>query len=148
MNGDAIAAEALTWVGTPFRWQGRIKGVGCDCKGLVAGVAAACGRPEAASVEALCGDYGARVDARRLKSGLAHLFDPVAFGPVAAAPRAGDVALIRVDGVPQHLAICVPLPGKPFRVVEASCRGVRRVILFRRPPEQVDSLWRWRPNHG
>jgi NlpC/P60 family putative phage cell wall peptidase len=35
---DAVAAEALTWVGTLYRYQGRSKGVGCDCIGLVLGV--------------------------------------------------------------------------------------------------------------
>lgn len=34
----AIVAEALTWVGTPYRHQGSRKGVGCDCLGLVRGV--------------------------------------------------------------------------------------------------------------
>jgi NlpC/P60 family putative phage cell wall peptidase len=34
----AVVAEALTWIGTPYRHQGRRKGVGCDCLGLVLGV--------------------------------------------------------------------------------------------------------------
>lgn len=36
--GAAIIAEALTWLGTPYRHQGARKGVGCDCLGLVRGV--------------------------------------------------------------------------------------------------------------
>jgi NlpC/P60 family putative phage cell wall peptidase len=36
--GGRIAAAALEWVGTPYRHQGRRKGVGCDCLGLVIGV--------------------------------------------------------------------------------------------------------------
>jgi cell wall-associated NlpC family hydrolase len=31
--------EARTWVGTPFKHQGRTKGVGVDCLGIVLGVA-------------------------------------------------------------------------------------------------------------
>lgn len=31
-------AEALQWVGTPYRHQGRRKALGCDCLGLVRGV--------------------------------------------------------------------------------------------------------------
>ena len=43
MTGDsplaeAIVAEALAWVGTPYRHQGCRKGIGCDCLGLVRGV--------------------------------------------------------------------------------------------------------------
>lgn len=36
--GSRIVAEALTWLGTPYRHQGSRKGVGCDCLGLVLGV--------------------------------------------------------------------------------------------------------------
>lgn len=35
---NSIITEALTWVGTPYRHQGRRKGVGCDCLGLLIGV--------------------------------------------------------------------------------------------------------------
>lgn len=38
MNAEAVIAEALSWVGTPYRHQGSRKGVGCDCLGLVLGV--------------------------------------------------------------------------------------------------------------
>ena len=34
----AVEAEALSWVGTPYRHQGDRKGMGCDCIGLVRGV--------------------------------------------------------------------------------------------------------------
>lgn len=37
-TGAAIIAEALTWVGTPYRHQGSLKDVGCDCLGLIRGV--------------------------------------------------------------------------------------------------------------
>lgn len=35
---ETIVAEALRWVGTPYRHQGSRKGVGCDCVGLLRGV--------------------------------------------------------------------------------------------------------------
>lgn len=38
MSRAAIVDEALSWLGTPYRHQGRRKGVGCDCIGLVLGV--------------------------------------------------------------------------------------------------------------
>lgn len=34
----AVLAEAMTWIGTPYRHQGTTRGVGCDCLGLVRGV--------------------------------------------------------------------------------------------------------------
>ncbi|MCK9917806.1 NlpC/P60 family protein [Microbacteriaceae bacterium K1510] len=35
---DDIVAETRTWIGTPYRHQASLKGVGCDCLGLVRGV--------------------------------------------------------------------------------------------------------------
>jgi cell wall-associated NlpC family hydrolase len=37
-NRDQIVAEARSWIGTPYRHQASLKGVGCDCLGLVRGV--------------------------------------------------------------------------------------------------------------
>ncbi|KAB1072831.1 NlpC/P60 family protein [Methylobacterium planeticum] len=34
----AIVAEARDWLGTPYRHQASLKGVGCDCLGLIRGV--------------------------------------------------------------------------------------------------------------
>jgi NlpC/P60 family putative phage cell wall peptidase len=34
----AIVTEARAWIGTPYRHQASLKGVGCDCLGLVRGV--------------------------------------------------------------------------------------------------------------
>ena len=35
---EAIIAAARGWIGTPYRHQGALKGVGCDCLGLLIGV--------------------------------------------------------------------------------------------------------------
>lgn len=139
-TGIAIAAVAETWIDTPFRWQGRVKGVGCDCKGLVAGVAAECGRSEAESVEALAGDYRLKVDVARLKAGLARLFDPV---PVTER-QAGDVLLLRIGGAAQHLAIYAPSSLSADRIIEAMPSGPGRVRPARASAGRIDSVWRWR----
>jgi NlpC/P60 family putative phage cell wall peptidase len=34
----AIVAEARAWIGTPYRHQASLKGIGCDCLGLVRGI--------------------------------------------------------------------------------------------------------------
>lgn len=134
MIGAQIAAEARTWIGTPFHWQGRVKGVGCDCKGLVAGVAQELGRPEAQSLEALAGDYGAKVDAKRLKAGLARLFDKV--GNI----QPGDVLLLSVGGKPQHLGIALD----EKRMVHCYSAGPQKVIEAAIGRGRLDSVWRWR----
>ena len=35
---DAIVVEARAWIGTPYLHQASLKGVGCDCLGLLRGV--------------------------------------------------------------------------------------------------------------
>lgn len=40
---QAVIAEALSWLGTPWHHQARLKGVGCDCIQFVIGVFHACG---------------------------------------------------------------------------------------------------------
>ena len=38
MTPDRIVTEARSWIGTPYRHQASLKGVGCDCLGLLRGV--------------------------------------------------------------------------------------------------------------
>jgi cell wall-associated NlpC family hydrolase len=38
-----IIAEARTWLKTPWRHQGRLKGIGCDCVGHIVCVPRALG---------------------------------------------------------------------------------------------------------
>lgn len=137
MIGDEIAACAETWVGVPFVWQGRVR-AGVDCKGLIAGIARECGRPEGVSLYAVAGDYAYNINAARLKAGLADLFDRV------YQRHPGDILLIRLGGKAQHLAICAPLPGKPSRVIETLSVGPMKVRPFRRSDAEIDSIWRWR----
>lgn len=137
MIGQRVAAQAEQWIGVPFHWQGRVR-AGCDCKGLLAGVARELGRPEADSLEALAGDYGGKVDSARLKAGLARLFDRV------PERQPGAILLVRLAGKPQHLAICAPLPGKPLRVIETLNVGPMQVRPFRRSDPEIDSIWSWR----
>ena len=36
---EDVVREAKTWLGTPFHHQGRLKGVGVDCAGVIVCVA-------------------------------------------------------------------------------------------------------------
>jgi NlpC/P60 family putative phage cell wall peptidase len=38
MSPEEIIAAARSWIGTPYRHQASLKGVGCDCLGLLRGV--------------------------------------------------------------------------------------------------------------
>jgi len=37
-TGDKVLALAEPWIGTPYRHQASLRGVGCDCLGLIRGV--------------------------------------------------------------------------------------------------------------
>lgn len=136
-RGELVAAAAETWIDVPFAWQSRVR-AGCDCKGLIAGIAAELGYPEAASLEAMAGDYDAKVPVARLKRGLREIFDKV------EERAAGDVLLVKLGGAAQHLAICAPGPGRPDRVIEAMPHHPSRVRPAEWPARRVDSIWRWR----
>ncbi len=141
----AIAAEALTWIGTPFVWGQSQKGRGCDCKGLVAGVARECGRPEATSWAATFASYrpDRPVPSTVLLEGMAAVFDPVGLNADQLAD--GDVLLLAIGArpSPSHLAIVA---------------GDRAVHAWISPRERVratplaallktcrlHSAWRWR----
>jgi NlpC/P60 family putative phage cell wall peptidase len=37
-QASLVIAEARSWIGTPYRHQASLKGIGCDCLGLLRGV--------------------------------------------------------------------------------------------------------------
>lgn len=122
VDGDAIVAAARRWIGTPYHHQASLRGVGCDCLGLVRGVWRDVIGPEPASPPPYRPDWAeagggeALLDAARL-----HL------RPVATA-EPGDLLLFRWRG---HLPAkhCAILSGARSmihahdgaRVAEVSC---------------------------
>jgi len=125
-----IVAEARTWIGTRYQHQGALKGIGCDCIGLVAGAAFAAGLP---SAEAFARDtrwrgYGRAPDPIMLLKACAEYFDPI------AAPDVGDVLVMSFVGEPQHFAL---LSGVDYII--HSYAQARRVVEHR-----LDAVWRAR----
>lgn len=108
----AIVAEARSWVGTPYRHQASIKGVGCDCLGLVRGVWRALYGEEPEAPPPYRPDW-AETGGREtlLAAARRHLVEI----PVSAA-RPGDVLLFRMspDACLKHCAILADgHPGDP-----------------------------------
>jgi NlpC/P60 family putative phage cell wall peptidase len=91
--------QARLWLGTPFRWQADYRGLGCDCKGLITGVARELGLPEADHPHFKKADYSPRVDPDFLKRALSETLSPV------DNPLPGDVLLLILGGKPQHMGI-------------------------------------------
>lgn len=87
-----IIAEARAFIGTPYRHQASLKGVGCDCLGLVRGVWRALHGSEPEATPAYAPDWAEAGGVESLAdAALRHLIardDPQGFAP-------GDVLLFR-----------------------------------------------------
>lgn len=100
MTADDIIAAARQCIGTPFRHQGRLPGVGLDCAGVAVHVACSLGY-QVADVPA----YGRTPSSGQLEAQLAA--QPYLERlPNIAARQPGDLLLMRFAADPQHLAIC------------------------------------------
>jgi NlpC/P60 family putative phage cell wall peptidase len=110
---DAIVAEARSWIGTPYRHQASLKGVGCDCLGLVRGVWRAVLGDEPEAAPAYSPDWAEAGGTETLVAAAARHLVPVPLEAIAE----GDVLLLRWrDGLPaKHAAILVA----PDRFVHA-----------------------------
>lgn len=108
-----IVAEARAWIGTPYRHQASLKGVGCDCLGLVRGVWRAClgPEPEAAPPYAASWAESAPPGSDPLAEAARRHLVAVAAAPGAYRARPGDVLLFafRAHLPAKHCAIaCGP----------------------------------------
>ena len=91
LTRSLIVSEARSWIGTPYRHQASLKGVGCDCLGLVRGVWRAVIGAEPERAPPYARDWAeARAEETLAQAGFKY-FEPVALD--AFAP--GDVLLFR-----------------------------------------------------
>lgn len=86
-----IVAEARRWIGTPYRHQASLIGVGCDCLGLVRGVWRAVIGPEPETAPPYTPDWAEAGAGEALVEAARRWL--VEIEPTAAAP--GDVVLFR-----------------------------------------------------
>ena len=135
LTRDLLIATARSWAGTPFVHQGQLKGEACDCKGLVVGVAAELGLPEAGTLAARTRDYGKGFSARDLLAGLAASLIRV------RSPEPGDVLAILLgrDPLPRHLAILTA----PGQIIHAYGGGVKFVAEVPLASWRPHSAWTW-----
>lgn len=105
---EAIVAEARGWLGTPYRHQASLKGVGCDCLGLVRGVWRGLIGPEPETVPPYAASWAESRsgDENPLAEAAGRHLVPVE-SEAAYEPRAGDVLLFafRAHLPARHCAI-------------------------------------------
>ena len=110
LTKEHIVQEARSWIGTPFHHQGRVKGAGVDCVGLVIGIAKHFELsefdttnyshiPDGEVLQALCEEHMVRINLVDLE--------------------VGDVLLFRFNERPQHLAIVGDYPYGGFSIIHA-----------------------------
>lgn len=103
LTRSAIVIEARSWIGTRYRHQASVKGVGCDCLGLIRGVWRNLIGEEPEPMRAYAPDWAEATGEETLAdAGFRHLV-PIAVANVAA----GDVLMFRwrAGFVAKHAAI-------------------------------------------
>lgn len=104
MSGsDAVVGAARAWLGTPYQHQASLRGLGCDCVGLVRGVWRDLGRGRLPAIAPYGRDWAETCGAERLLAGLAAHFEAQAVDD----RRTGLVAAFRwrPDAIAKHAAI-------------------------------------------
>ncbi len=127
----AVVAEARNWLGTRWQHQASLKGVGCDCVGLVVGVARVLKIAAATEYDLMpeLRGYGRQPDPVLLLAGCDHLMQRLNLSEVAQ----GDVLVLKFELEPQHFAIVSQVD--PLYMVHALAQA-RKVVEHR-----VDFLW-------
>jgi NlpC/P60 family putative phage cell wall peptidase len=102
---DTIIAEARAWIGTPYHHQAAIKGVGCDCLGLVRGVWRAIYGADPEQPPAYSRDWAESLGRETLAEAAGRHMIPL----VIDAAEPGDLLLFAVNGhaPAKHCAILV-----------------------------------------
>lgn len=129
-----LIACARQFIGVRFAHQGRTP-EGLDCLGLLILTAQTSG-VRITGIEAAALDvphYGTRPDAALLK----HTLDTHLSAVTQAQVREGDVVLLKIDGVPQHLALITDYPMAGELGMIHAYAPARKVVEHR-----YDAHWR------
>jgi NlpC/P60 family putative phage cell wall peptidase len=117
MTRDLIIPEARSWIGTPYRHQASLKGIGCDCLGLVRGVWRELygGEPEA--TPAYAPDWAEASGQERLAAAARRYLLELA--PAVVEP--GDVLLFRWrPHLPAKHAAILSAPGRMIHAYDGA----------------------------
>lgn len=128
MNSSDIISAAEEWIGTPFHQQGRQKQVGCDCIGLILGIAKEVGAISLTNQPWSQCDvhaYDAMNDSTLLVELMPKYFMEVPIFP-GIKPQQGDILLIQITDNQYHLSI----QSHNNKIIH-SCSSIGRVICHK-----------------
>ncbi|HEY4112855.1 MAG TPA: hypothetical protein VGM17_02235 [Rhizomicrobium sp.] len=105
-----IVAAARAWLGTPYIHQASVKGVGCDCLGLLRGIWRELVGPEPEGLPAYSADWAEAKRQETLRDALARHLAPVALHAIAP----GNIVLFRMltHGPAKHCGIVGQMDGR------------------------------------
>jgi len=135
-----IVLAARGWIGTPYQHQASLKGVGCDCLGLLRGVWRELYGAEPEVMPPYAPDWADARGGETLRDGLARHLDRVACEAIAP----GDVVLLRMGrvlsaahgGPARHCGVVAEQHGARTLIHACQGRAVRE--------EPFSPLWRRR----
>lgn len=108
---QAIIKEARRWIGTPFRHQASLRGIGCDCAGLIKGVGMARNLVSLDENEwRAVSSYGRQPRPDRMGAVLKRFLVQIEPGDALA----GDIVWMEWrKGLPMHLALLSEFNSRP-----------------------------------
>lgn len=86
-----IVQAARGWIGTPYRHQATLKGIGCDCLGLLVGLWRELTGEEPSRIPSYTPDWAEAQGSETFADGLSRHLEAIA----VAAAREGDIVLFR-----------------------------------------------------
>lgn len=132
-----VIEEALSWIGTPYKHQASLKGVGCDCLGLVRGVWRVIVGEEPEPMRPYSAWWAEKTRREQMRELADKYLVPIPAAPyrTGASPfRDGALLLIRPhpQGAAKHAAVMIA----PDIIVHAY-EGAREVAA-----DQIPRSWR------
>jgi NlpC/P60 family putative phage cell wall peptidase len=118
---DPVVQVARGWIGTPYVHQASVRGVGCDCLGLIRGIWREVIGPEPETIPPYASDWSEPQGREWLWQAMARHLRPVN-GPM----RPGEVLLFRMreGSVAKHLGILARAGTAPAFIHAYSGHGV------------------------
>lgn len=126
VSRNDIVAVARAWIGTPYRHQASLNGIGCDCLGLVRGVWRDIFSAEPEEVPPYTRDWAEALGRETLAEAAGRHMVPVAIEDI----RPGDVLLFAMrDHAPAKHCAILTTPDRMVHSIES--HPVAEVSLWR-----------------